>query len=244
MNEILSINNLNKDYLTLKGKITALDNINFNVNKKDIIAIVGKSGCGKSTLLNIIAKIDKDYEGNITIKDNNIAYMLQSDCLLPYLTIYQNATLPSKFNKQVDYNYTDELLKKYDLYDFKDKYPNSLSGGMKQRVALIRTLSTHPELLLLDEPFSSLDYQTRLKLETDVYKEVKENQLTMIIVTHDIAEAISLADKIIILTKRPATIKKIIDIKFDNKTNPIDNRKDNMFNYYFNLIWKELENDT
>ena len=244
MNEILNISNLNKDYLTLSGNIKVLDNINFKVKEKDIIAIVGQSGCGKSTLLNLIANIDKDYEGNITLKDNNISYMLQSDALLPWLTIDQNAKLASKFNKKIDYKYIDELLKKYDLYEFKDKYPNSLSGGMKQRVALIRTLATRPNLLLLDEPFSALDYQTRLLIENDVYNIVKENNITMIIVTHDIGEAIALANKVIILSKRPGKIKNIYNINLDNNTNPIDNRKDNKFNYYFNLIWEELNNDS
>ena len=243
MNELITIDKLSKNYLTLKGKIYALDNISFKVYESDIIAIVGQSGCGKSTLLNIIDNIDKDYTGNISIKYNNISYMLQSDCLLPWLTIYQNITLPNKFNKEIDYKYIDELLNKYDLYEFKDKYPNSLSGGMKQRVALIRTLATRPKILLLDEPFSALDYQTRLLIENDVYNIVKENNITMIIVTHDISEAISIANKVIVLSKRPGRIKTIININLDNNTNPIDNRKDNKFNYYFDIIWKELNND-
>ena len=238
MANLLTINNLSKDYLTLSGKIKAIDNITLSINKGDIISIIGPSGCGKSTLLNLISNIDNNYKGIININTNNISYMLQSDSLLPWLSIYDNARLPSKFNKQIDEYYINLLLKKYDLYDFKDKKPNSLSGGMKQRLALIRTLSTRPELLLLDEPFSKLDYQTRLNIEKDVYDLIKENNITTILVTHDIAEAISMSNKVIVLTKRPAKIKNIYNI--DLSDDPIKNRSNNNFNYYFNKIWDDL----
>lgn len=242
MNKILSIKKLNKTYYTLSGKIEALKDINLDIYDGEFIAIVGSSGCGKSTLLNILSNIDKNYEGNITI-NGRVSYMLQTDALLPWLSIYDNACLAKKFKININEDYVNNLLKKYDLYDFKDKKPTSLSGGMKQRVALIRTLATNPDILLLDEPFSALDYQTRLIIENDVYNIVKQEHKTAIIVTHDISEAISLADKVIVLSKRPGKIKNIYDINLNNKTNPIDNRNDIKFKYYFDLIWKDLDNN-
>ena len=125
--------------------------------------------------------------------------------------------------------------------DFIDKYPDSLSGGMKQRVALIRTLATNPDLILLDEPFSSLDYQTRLILSDDIYNIIKKENKTAILVTHDIAEAISLSDRVIVLTKRPATIKSIYNIELDNKSIPSVNRKSKEFYYYYDKIWSDLD---
>ena len=241
MNNII-ISNLNKNYYTLSGKINALDNINLEIKQGEFIAIIGSSGCGKSTLLNILAGIDENYKGKIFI-DNNIGYMLQSDALLPWLSINDNCKLAKLFNKDIDNNYIDELLKKYNLYDFKDSKPNSLSGGMRQRVALIRTLATNPKILLLDEPFSKLDYQTRLLIENDIYNIIKRKKITAIIVTHDIGEAIAMADRVVVLSKRPGRVKNIYNIKLDNASNPINNRFDTNFNYYFNLIWKDLEDD-
>lgn len=242
MNKILEIKNLNKSYYTLSGKICALENINLEVCEGEFIAIVGSSGCGKSTLLNILSGIDKDYEGSVKI-NGSIGYMLQSDALLPWLSIYENAILASKFNNNVNKDYVLKLLKKYNLIDFKDKYPNSLSGGMKQRVAFIRTLATNPKILLLDEPFSALDYQTRLILENDIYNIIKNEKKTAIIVTHDISEACALASKVIVLSKRPGKIKKIYNIDLKKRSNPINNRSDEKFNYYFNQIWKDLDNN-
>ena len=167
--------------------------------------------------------------------------MLQNDALLPWLTIHQNAMLAKKFKYNVDEKLVIKLLKKYNLYEFKDKYPNSLSGGMKQRSALIRTIATNPDILLLDEPFSALDYQTRLILENDVYNLIKNEKKTAIIVTHDLAEACAIASKVIVLSKRPGKIKNIYNIILNKSSNPIDNRSDEKFNYYFNLIWKDLD---
>ena len=180
MNNVIEIKNLNKNYYTLSGKVKALDNISLNIKEGEFIAIVGASGCGKSTLLNILSGIDKDYEGNVLI-DENIGYMLQSDALLPWLSILDNAKLAEKFNRKIDEKYIIDLLKKYNLYDFINLKPNSLSGGMKQRVALIRTLATNPKILLLDEPFSALDYQTRLLIENDVYNIIKKENKTAIL---------------------------------------------------------------
>lgn len=241
MTNIIEINNLNKSYYTLSGKITALKDINIDIKEGEFIAIVGSSGCGKSTLLNILADIDKQYNGKV-IKKGSIGYMLQNDALLPWLSVYENIMLPKKFKYNIDEEYVLSMLEKYNLIDFKNKYPSSLSGGMKQRVAFIRTLATNPSILLLDEPFSALDYQTRLLLENDIYNLIKKEKKTAVIVTHDIAEAVALADRVIVLSKRPGTIKNIYDIKLNNKSNPLNNRQDEKFNYYFNLIWKDLDN--
>ena len=237
MTKILTLNNISKKYNDIK----VLDNINIDINKNDFISLIGPSGCGKSTLLNIISNIDKDYIGKKDIKTNNISYMFQNDCLLPWLTIYQNATLAKIFNKAIDYKYIDELLIKYGLYEYKDKYINSLSGGLKQRLALIRALATKPDILLLDEPFSALDFQTRLKLEDDVKTITSNNNITTIMVTHDINEAISMSNIVITLTNKPCKIKNIYNVDINGTT--LEKRLDNKFNYYYNLILSDLNEE-
>lgn len=244
-NKILRINNLVKNYNTMRGEINAIKEISFDVNEGEFLVIVGSSGCGKSTLLSILSDLETLTDGNILKNDSlKIGYMLQEDALLPWLTIYENAILGLKIKKIDTQENIDEvirLLKLYNLYDFKDKYPKNLSGGMKQRVALIRTLAIKPDLLLLDEPFSALDYQSRLAVSDDVYKIIKKEKKTVIMVTHDLAEAISMADRIIVLSKRPATIKKIYDIKLEHKSTPINNRKDGKFSKYYEMIWRDLD---
>ena len=167
MNNLLTVNNLSKTYYSKKGETLAIENVSFSINKNDFIGIVGPSGCGKSSILNIISMLDKDYKGDILIDQNvSFGYMFQEAVLFQWLTVLDNALLGLKISKKLNKDtkeYTINLLKKYGLYEFKDKYPSSLSGGMKQRVALIRTLALNPDILLLDEPFSALDYQTRLK---------------------------------------------------------------------------------
>ncbi|MGM9834832.1 MAG: ABC transporter ATP-binding protein [Bacilli bacterium] len=245
MNNILDIKNLSKKYNTVDGEVQAIDNINLEVKEGEVLAIVGSSGCGKSTLLSILAGLDNASSGCVCFKNNdNIGYMLQQDALLPWLSIYENAILGLKINHINDkehLDYVNNLLKMYDLYDFKDKKPSSLSGGMKQRVALIRTLALKPKILLLDEPFSALDYQTRLVISDDVYKVAKENNITVIIVTHDLAESISMADRVVVLSKRPCIVKKIIPINLSNRSTPINNRKAIEFNMYYDLLWSELD---
>jgi NitT/TauT family transport system ATP-binding protein len=167
--------------------------------------------------------------------------MLQNDALLPWLTIKDNCMLGLKIKGIKDDNIVNHLLNKYNLKDVAKQKPGELSGGMKQRVALIRTLATNPDILLLDEPFSALDYQTRLAVANDVHHIIKEEKKTTIMVTHDIAEAISMADRVIVLSKRPATIKRIYQIILENKSDPLSNRNDPKFPYYFNLIWKYLD---
>ena len=245
MNNLLNVINITKNYHTKEGEIEALKNITFDVNKGEIISIVGPSGCGKSTILSIISGLDNNYKGCIKKKDKiKIAYMLQSDALLPWLTIYENAILGLKVQKQLtkeNLEYVDYLLDFYNLKEFKDTYPKSLSGGMKQRVALIRTLALKPNLLLLDEPFSALDQQSRLLISDDVYKIIKKEKITVILVTHNIEEAITFSDKVIILSKRPAKIKNIVSVNISNCDSIYERRKDKSFHELFDSIWKDLD---
>ena len=242
---LLKINNISKTYYTKKSEIEALKNINLKVNEKDFIALVGPSGCGKSTFLSIIGGLEKPTKGNIAKKNNlKIGYMFQNDCLFEHLTIYENCILGLKINKKCTKENIDnvnELLEKYELKDFKNNYPKDLSGGMRQRVALIRTLALKPDLLLLDEPFSALDYQMRINVSSDVINIIKNENKTLIIVTHDISEAISLCNKVVVLTNRPSTIKKIYDINNDfDRSNPIKQRTSKEFMEYYKKIWDDL----
>ena len=246
MQKLLEINNISKTFNTLNGEINAIKSISFDVNNEQFIAIVGSSGCGKSTLLNIISGLLEKTNGTIKFYKENpvIGYMLQEDALLPYLNILDNATLGlslKKIKTKENIEYTKRLLETYGLKDFIYKYPKELSGGMKQRVALIRTLAIKPDILLLDEPFSALDYQSRLSVSEDVYNIIKKEKKTVIMITHDIAEAISLSDKILVLSKRPSIVKKIYDIKMENKSTPINNRKCKEFSDYYDKIWRDLD---
>lgn len=209
---------------------------------------------GKSTLLSIIAGLEKKSSGKIYIDNietenvsDKIGYMLQKDSLLEWRTIYNNVIFGLEItHKKTKENeeYVEELLKKYNLYEFKDKYPTQLSGGMRQRVALIRTLAVRPEILLLDEAFSALDYQTRIMVTKDIYKILKNENITTVMVTHDISEAISMSDRIVVLTKRPATVKKIDTINFEIEgRDPMNCRKSPKFSKYFDNLWKELDVD-
>ena len=245
MNKILEIDKLSKNYYSDTGLVTAIDDITLDVYSGEYLSIVGPSGCGKSTLLNIIGGIDNKGNGKIIMSDDiKIGYMLQDDCLFPWLTILDNCLLGLKLTNNLT-NEKIENVKKllyiYGLSNFENKYPGSLSGGMRQRAALIRTLALNPDILLLDEPFSALDYQTRLAVSDDVYKIIKEAGKTVIMITHDIAEAISMSDRVVVLTNRPSKVKKIYDIKMDNKSTPINNRKCKEFSMYYDMIWKEID---
>lgn len=246
MNNILKINKLNKKYHDMNGEIEAIKDITLDIYNNEFISIVGPSGCGKSSLLSILAGIEeKSYGELIFSKDNlKIGYMLQKDSLFPWRTILDNCLIGLEIEGKLTNEKKENvilLLKKYGLQDFIDKYPSSLSGGMRQRVALIRTLATNPDILLLDEPLSALDYQTRLALSNDLYKIIKQEGKTAIMVTHDLAEAISLSDRIIVLTKRPATIKKIYNITYKERETPIKNRTKEEFNEYYDKIWRDLD---
>ena len=249
---ILSIKNITKIYQAKNGETKALDNIIFNVKEGEFVSIIGPSGCGKSTLLSIIAGLEEANTGEIYLDSKkiegiseDIGYMLQKDSLLEWRTIYNNVILGLEIRgikTKENEEYVRGLLKKYNLYDFKDKYPTQLSGGMRQRAALIRTLAIKPKILLLDEAFSALDYQTRMTVSKDVYDILRQEKKTALIVTHDISESISLSDRVIVLTKRPAKIKNIHEIKFDmaDRT-PINCRERPEFSGYFDALWKELD---
>ena len=251
MENVLEVKGISKKYQSKKIEILAIDNINFRVKKGEFISIIGPSGCGKSTLLSIIAGLENKTTGEIYIEgkkvegiSDKVGYMLQRDCLLEWRTILSNTMLGLEIKGKNDSEgkeYVESLLKKYNLYDFKDKYPSELSGGMRQRVALIRTLAVKPKILLLDEAFSALDYQTRIMVTNDIYSILKKENITAIIVTHDISEAISMSDRVMVLTKRPGTIKDIhkIDFEIENR-NPINCRQSSKFSRYFDTLWKEL----
>lgn len=255
MDKILNLEKISLTYHTLNGEITALKNISFDVYDGEFIAIIGPSGCGKTSILSIIAGLLKPSGGKVNLRNEeilkptpSIGYMLQKDHLFDWRTIEQNALLPLeitgkiKDEQMIKNVYT--LLKKYGLWDFRKSYPNQLSGGMRQRVALIRTLASRPNILLLDEPFSALDYQTRLNVCDDVYKIIKSEKKTAILVTHDISEAIALADRIIVLTKRPSTILNIHDIDTNKELTPLKRREDKGFSSWFERLWRELNYET
>lgn len=239
------------NYHSLKNSTRALDNISFSVNDGEFLSIVGPSGCGKSTILNIIVGLLKPSSGEVYIDNElingvspKIGYMFQRDHLFEWLTVWENIMLGLKIQHKLNTEKKDRiinLLKDYNLWDFKDHYPNELSGGMRQRVALIRTLALNPELLLLDEPFSALDYQTRLNVSDEIYKILKKENKTIIMVTHDLSEAISMSNRILVLSNRPAKIKKELIINFaSNHTSPLKRREAPEFRGYFNELWKEL----
>ena len=251
MKNILEVKNIGKKYQNKEDEIQALKNVNFRIKEGEFVSIIGPSGCGKSTLLSIIAGLEEKTEGEIYIEGEKcngispkIGYMLQRDCLLEWRNILSNTLfgLEIKVIKtKENIEYVKELLKKYNLYDFKNKYPSELSGGMRQRVALIRTLAVKPKILLLDEAFSALDYQTRIMVTEDIYSILRKEKITALIVTHDISEAISMSDRVLVLSKRPGTVKDIhkIDFEIENRT-PINCRQSPKFSKYFDCLWKEL----
>lgn len=249
---IVEIKNISMNYQSPNGEIPAIKDVSLDIAKGEFICIVGPSGCGKSTLLSIVAGLLKPSRGNIIINGSyitgtsmEVGYMLQKDYLFEWRTILQNVMLGLEIRKTLtseNKEYVNQLLKTYGLYEFKDKYPSQLSGGMRQRAALIRTLVLRPEILLLDEAFSALDYQTRLAVADDIYSIIKKENKTAILVTHDISESISMADRVVVLTRRPAYIKSIhtIELTCDVRT-PFSSREAPEFRHYFNTIWKELD---
>lgn len=252
MEEILKVSNLSKKYQNKEGEVLALKNVNFRIKQGEFVSIIGPSGCGKSTLLSIIAGLEEKTTGKIFLENKEITgippeigYMLQKDCLLEWRNILSNTMFGLEIkgikNKE-NQKYVENLLKKYDLYEFRNKYPSELSGGMRQRVALIRTLATKPKILLLDEAFSALDYQTRIMVTNDIFQILKNEKITAVMVTHDISEAISMSDRVVVLTNRPGTVNKIHEIDFEMENrNPINCRESPKFSKYFDTIWKELD---
>lgn len=244
MNKILSLNNISKVYHTNKEEILAIDKITLDINEKDFIAIVGPSGCGKSTLLSILNNQENISSGNIETYGKTIGYMLQEDALFEWLNVLDNCLLGLKITNKLNLEskrYVINLINKYGLKDFIYSYPSSLSGGMRQRVSLIRALALSPDILLMDEPFSALDYQSRINISNDVYNILKKENKTLILVTHNLTEAINMCSKVIVLTKRPAKIKSIYNIKFDENIKQEEKRNTQEFNDYYNLIWRDID---
>lgn len=240
---MLNIKNLKKNYHTEKNEILAIEDISFTLKKNEIVSIIGPSGCGKSTILSILAGVENKSSGEI-ISDFSYGYMLQNDLLFDWLTIYENCVIGLKIKKQFtpeNVNYVNSLLEKYNLSEFKNSYPSQLSGGMRQRAALIRTLAIKPDVLLLDEPFSQLDSQTRMDVSNDVYNIIKNEGKSVILVTHDIEEAICMSDRILLLSKAPSRIIKEYKIDIDKSLTPIEKRLDSMMNYYFKNILKDFK---
>ena len=245
-NNILEINKLSKIYHTSKSEIPAIKDLDLNIKEGEFVAIVGPSGCGKTTLLSILCELEKKSSGDIIFpKDKlKVGYMLQTDTLFPWLNILDNCLLGLKVEGKVNGENiikVKDYLSTYGLKDFIYKYPNNLSGGMKQRVALIRTLAVNPDIILLDEPFSALDYQTRLTVSDDVWKIIKKEKKTTIMITHDIAEAVSMADRVIVLTDRPSKVKCEYQINMKGKSTPMNNRNLEEFKYYYDKIWKDID---
>lgn len=261
--EVLKFENVSLIYHTNEGETLALENVNFSVYEKEFVAIVGPSGSGKTTILSLISGILKPSSGKILLdgKDINaeskalkvkrkeslsadIGYMFQRDQLFEWRNIWKNVIIGIEIQKKKKdeelLGRVSGLLDKYGLKNFKNHKPSQLSGGMRQRVALIRTLALNPKILLLDEPFSALDFQTRLNVCDNVSEIISNEEKTAILVTHDISEAVSLADRVVILSSRPGTVKKIVEIDLKEFGSPLKRRESKKAHEYFDEIWKEL----
>lgn len=250
MQRYLDIENISLIYQTKDGEVTALKNVDFEMERGEFLSIVGPSGCGKSTLLSILAGMLLPSEGHVYLMGNEIkgissefAYMQQDDNLLEWRSIYNNIIFGLQIQKKMsdeNLNYVNRLIHLYGLSEFKNHYPSQLSGGMRQRAALIRTLAIRPKILLLDEAFSALDFQTRLQVTDDVQNILRKENMTTIMVSHDIPESISMSDRVLVMTKRPGQVKKIHDMEFDDCMAPLKRRSMPIFSQYFNQIWGEL----
>lgn len=232
--------------------VRALGNISFGLRPREVLAIVGPSGCGKTTLFNIIAGLITPSLGSVAVNGVQVAgakgqvgYMLQKDMLLPWRSVLDNVTLGLEVRgvgREESEEIARRLITAYGLGGFEKAKPATLSGGMRQRVAFMRTLAFDPDVILLDEPFSALDFQTRLLLQGEVQRIIRERGKSVILVTHDIGEAITMADRIVVMTNRPATVKSVhtIDLS-ESQRDPVTIRTNALFNEYFNQIWGELE---
>lgn len=251
---LLALENISMRYHTPSGVVEALKDITFSVYKGDFLSVIGPSGCGKSTILNLISGLIYPSSGKILYQNKPLVgdremlgYMFQKDHLFEWLTVWENVILGLKIRKKLTVEKKEKIEKMLSIYGlskFKKNYPNQLSGGMRQRVALIRTLALDPEILLLDEPFSALDYQTRLKVCDEIFHIIKNENKTAIMVTHDISEAISTSSKIVMLSKRPSSVKEIINLEFSHlDLSPLQRREENEFREYFNRVWKELDHN-
>lgn len=254
MQELLKFSDVSLIYHTKKDETLALDKMNFSVASEEFVSIVGPSGCGKTTLLSIVAGLLKPSSGSVVLDGEQISnkintrvgYMFQRDNLFDWLNVYQNVCLGLNIkHKRTEENLqrVKDLIEKYGLKGTEKMYPSQLSGGMRQRVALIRTLATNPEILLLDEPFSAVDFQTRLLVQDDIHQIIKSERKTAILVTHDISEAVSMSDRVLILSNRPAHVKEILKLNFSKEQTPFQRRSDPNFSKYFNKIWEVLANE-
>lgn len=250
----LEVRNLCYSYHTLEGETQALLNISFDVRDGEFFAVVGPSGCGKSTLLSLLCGIIEPEEGSILVdgmprqeSHAAIGYMLQRDHLFEWRSILSNVALGLEIQNRYDEEAKRELLKMLDTYGltrFQNARPGQLSGGMRQRAALIRTLALKPDILLLDEPFSALDYQTRLEVCDDISTIIRTQNKTAVLITHDLSEAISVADRILVLSSRPARVKSVMEVSFGPEFDrPLARRNAPEFSAYFNELWKELKTD-
>ncbi|MDT8719476.1 ABC transporter ATP-binding protein [Clostridium sp. 19966] len=251
----LELKKIYMNYHTHVGETPALNNVNLNVEAGEFVSLVGPSGCGKSTILNILAGLIKPLQGEVLFNDklinkdfyklDYIGYMFQQDQLFEWLDVWRNITLGPRIQHKVTsdiFAYLEKLLKEYNLWDFRHHKPSQLSGGMRQKVALIRTLALNPQVLLLDEPFSALDYVNRLNIGNEIYAIIKNEKKTVLMVTHDIAEAVSVSDRVLVLSKRPSYVKREVCINFSPEyPTPILRRRSPDFSGYFNSIWKEME---
>ncbi len=239
--EILRFTDVGLIYHTVHGETVAAEHLSFSVQEGEFVAIIGPSGCGKTTLLSLAAGLLKPSSGKVE-SCGSFGYMLQKDELFPWRTIRKNVYLPLEIKKQNTAEHRERaigLAEKYGLGEFLESYPSELSGGMRQRAALIRTLATDPDILLLDEPFSALDYQTRLNVAVDVSQIIRSEGKTALLITHDISEAVSLADRVLVLTKRPARVSHEHTLDFDSP-NPLKRREMQGFSGWFEILWKEL----
>lgn len=245
MHHTVTLQNIGMIFQGRESETRAIEDVSFTVQAGEFVSIVGPSGCGKSTLLDIIAGLIQPTRGQVRV-NGQVGYMLQRDHLLEWRTILGNCLLGPELQgadlKKARRN-VQSLLKKYGLGDFTGHYPRQLSGGMRQRAALIRTLAIDPDVMLLDEPFSALDYQTRLQVTDEVWEILRQEHKTAILVTHDISEAISMSNRVLVLSSRPAYLKNSYNISLDPQCTPLERRKANDFRHYFNAIWKELDID-
>ncbi len=248
----LTINNIHHTYFTKNSATTALENISISIKEGEFVSLLGPSGCGKTTLLSIIAGLIKPTQGSVKIEDvpvtqvpSSIGYMLQEDYLFPWRTIEENILVGLEITKSLTTEKKNKalaLLAEIGLSGVEKSYPKQLSGGMRQRAALVRTLATNPKILLLDEPFSALDYQTKLKLEDLVSQTLKEYGKTAILVTHDIGEAIAMSDRIFLLSPNPGKLAKTFEVPKElRELIPFDARQHPKYNSLFQEIWKELD---
>lgn len=244
---IVELRGVSLTYQSPGGEIEALRDVSFSLAEGELVGLVGPSGCGKSTLLSIIAGLEPPSSGELTVPTGRIGLMPQRDGLFEWRSIWGNVTLPLTLRKSTreqrrrDEDRLRELLERYGLAEFAAKSPSQLSGGMRQRCALIRTLALNPALLLLDEPFSALDYQTRLAVADDVCTILRREGKTALIVTHDISEAVSMTDRVIVLSRRPASVKAIHMLSDFGDCSPLRRRDSPLFREYFQTIWKELD---